>query len=111
MPKKTTEELVALDTIELAEDQALLGDFPGEVDGQPALVTAVLERTVVVQLPGQVEKVLMRKGLVKARRSDLNIVTVRPRQGVGRPRGSTAPAPPAGDPPAPAPGGGEEPAA
>ena len=42
-------ELVRLDTVEMDEDDEILPDFEAEVDGQRVWVTAVLERTVVVE--------------------------------------------------------------
>ena len=46
---KSAAELVRLDTVEMDEDDEILPDFSAEVDGRRVWVTAVLERTVVIE--------------------------------------------------------------
>jgi hypothetical protein len=59
---KSTSELVRLDSVEMDEDDEILPDFEAEVDGRRVWVTAVLERTVVVEpSPGE-PKVLVNRG-------------------------------------------------
>jgi hypothetical protein len=59
---KSTTELVRLDSVEMDEDDEILPDFAAEVDGRRVWVTAVLERTVVVEpAPGE-PKVLVNRG-------------------------------------------------
>ncbi len=59
---KSTSELVRLDAVELDEDDEILPDFEAEVDdGRRVWVTAVLERTAVVEpAPGE-PKVLVNR--------------------------------------------------
>jgi hypothetical protein len=58
---KTTVELVRLDAVALDEDDEILPDFEAEVDGRRVWVTAVLERTAVVEpAPGE-PKVLVNR--------------------------------------------------
>ena len=60
-PSKTTSELVRLDAVEMDEDDEILPDFEAEVDGRRVWVTAVLERTAVVEpAPGE-PKVLVNR--------------------------------------------------
>jgi hypothetical protein len=57
-------ELVRLDTVEMDEDDEILPDFEAEVDGQRVWVTAVLERTVVVEpAPGEPKVLINRRRL------------------------------------------------
>jgi hypothetical protein len=57
-------ELVRLDTVEMDEDDEILPDFEAEVDGQRVWVTAVLERTVVVEpAPGEPKVLVNRRRL------------------------------------------------
>ena len=61
-PSKTATELVRLDAVAMDEDDEILPDFEAEVDGRRVWVTAVLERTVVVEpAPGE-PKVLVNRG-------------------------------------------------
>src|SRR5436190_5638500 len=61
-PSKTASELVRLDAVALDEDDEILPDFEAEVDdGRRVWVTAVLERTAVVEpAPGE-PKVLVNR--------------------------------------------------
>ena len=59
---KSPIELVRLDTVEMDEDDEILPDFAAEVDGRRVWVTAVLERTAVIEpAPGE-PKVLVNRG-------------------------------------------------
>jgi len=62
VPPKTSSELVRLDAVALDEDDEILPDFEAEVDdGRRVWVTAVLERTAVVEpAPGE-PKVLVNR--------------------------------------------------
>jgi hypothetical protein len=58
---KSTPELVRLDAVAMDEDDEILPDFEAEVDGRRVWVTAVLERTAVVEpAPGE-PKVLVNR--------------------------------------------------
>ena len=58
---KANGELVRLDAVAMDEDDEILPDFEAEVDGQRVWVTAVLERTAVVEpAPGE-PKVLVNR--------------------------------------------------
>jgi len=61
-PSKTAIELVRLDAVAMDEDDEILPDFEAEVDdGRRVWVTAVLERTAVVEpAPGE-PKVLVNR--------------------------------------------------
>ena len=60
-PSKTASELVRLDAVAMDEDDEILPDFEAEVDGRRVWVTAVLERTAVVEpAPGE-PKVLVNR--------------------------------------------------
>ncbi len=60
-PSKTPTELVRLDAVAMDEDDEILPDFEAEVDGRRVWVTAVLERTAVVEpAPGE-PKVLVNR--------------------------------------------------
>lgn len=62
---KSTGELVRLDTVEMDEDDEILPDFEAEVDGRRVWVTAVLERTVVVEpAPGEPKVLINRRRLM-----------------------------------------------
>ena len=62
---KSPVELVRLDTVEMDEDDEILPDFSAEVDGRRVWVTAVLERTVVVEpAPGEPKVLVNRKRLM-----------------------------------------------
>src|SRR5256714_15070768 len=64
-PSKSPVELVRLDTVEMDEDDEILPDFEAEVDGRRVWVTAVLERTVVVEpAPGEPKVLVNRSGLM-----------------------------------------------
>jgi hypothetical protein len=58
---KASAELVRLDAVAMDEDDEILPDFEAEVDGRRVWVTAVLERTAVVEpAPGE-PKVLVNR--------------------------------------------------
>ena len=62
---KNPAELVRLDTVEFDEDDEILPDFEAEVDGKRVWVTAVLERTVVVEpAPGEPKVLVNRRRLM-----------------------------------------------
>ena len=62
---KSRGELVRLDTVEMDEDDEILPDFSAEVDGQRVWVTAVLERTVVIEpSPGEPKVLVNRNRLM-----------------------------------------------
>ena len=62
---KSTAELVRLDTVEMDEDDEILPDFSAEVDGRRVWVTAVLERTAVVEpAPGEPKVLVNRSRLM-----------------------------------------------
>jgi hypothetical protein len=61
-PPSSRTELVRLDSVSMDEDDEILPDFEAEVDGRRVWVTAVLERTAVVEpAPGE-PKVLVNRG-------------------------------------------------
>ena len=63
-PSKTPTELVRLDAVAMDEDDEILPDFEAEVDGRRVWVTAVLERTAVVEpAPGEPKVLLNRHRL------------------------------------------------
>src|SRR4030081_1932639 len=58
-------ELVRLDSVSMDEDDEILPDFEAEVDGRRVWVTAVLERTAVVEpAPGEPKVLVNRSGLI-----------------------------------------------
>ena len=62
---KSTAELVRLDTVEMDEDDEILPDFSAEVDGRRVWVTAVLERTAVIEpAPGEPKILVNRRRLL-----------------------------------------------
>jgi hypothetical protein len=62
---KSPVELVRLDTVEMDEDDEILPDFSAEVDGRRVWVTAVLERTVVIEpAPGEPKVLVNRNRLM-----------------------------------------------
>src|ERR1700730_16651969 len=62
---KSPVELVRLDTVEMDEDDEILPDFEAEVDGRRVWVTAVLERTVVIEpAPGEPKVLVNRRRLM-----------------------------------------------
>ena len=62
---KSRAELVRLDSVEMDEDDEILPDFEAEVDGRRVWVTAVLERTVVVEpAPGEPKVLVNRRRLM-----------------------------------------------
>jgi hypothetical protein len=64
MSAKTAPSLVTLDTLGREEDVVILPDFPALVDGRNVWVTAVLERTAVVEpAPGE-PKILVNRARV-----------------------------------------------
>ncbi len=64
-PSSSRIELVALDSVEMDEDDEILPDFEAEVDGRRVWVTAVLERTAVVEpAPGEAKVLVNRRRLM-----------------------------------------------
>src|SRR3981189_3884116 len=64
-PSKSPAELVRLDSVEMDEDDEILPDFEAEVDGRRVWVTAVLERTAVVEpAPGEPKVLVNRRRLM-----------------------------------------------
>jgi len=64
-PSTTRNELVQLDSVEMDEDDEILPDFEAEVDGRRVWVTAVLERTAVVEpAPGEPKVLVNRRRLM-----------------------------------------------
>jgi hypothetical protein len=62
---KSPAELVRLESVEMDEDDEILPDFEAEVDGRRVWVTAVLERTVVVEpAPGEPKVLVNRSRLM-----------------------------------------------
>jgi hypothetical protein len=60
-PSVSPSDLVRLDSVSMDEDDEILPDFEAEVDGRRVWVTAVLERTAVVEpAPGE-PKVLVNR--------------------------------------------------
>jgi hypothetical protein len=58
-------ELVRLDSVEMDEDDEILPDFEAEVDGRRVWVTAVLERTAVIEpAPGEPKVLVNRRRLM-----------------------------------------------
>ena len=58
-------ELVRLDSVSMDEDDEILPDFEAEVDGRRVWVTAVLERTAVVEpAPGEPKVLVNRRRLM-----------------------------------------------
>ena len=65
--EKTTDraELVRLDAVSMDEDDEILPDFEAEVDGRRVWVTAVLERTAVIEpAPGEPKVLVNRRRLL-----------------------------------------------
>jgi hypothetical protein len=61
----TTSELVGLDSVSMDEDDEILPDFEAEVDGRRVWVTAVLERTAVIEpAPGEPKVLVNRRRLM-----------------------------------------------
>ena len=61
----TTSELVSLDSVSMDEDDEILPDFEAEVDGRRVWVTAVLERTAVIEpAPGEPKVLVNRRRLM-----------------------------------------------
>lgn len=64
-PSSTSSELVRLDSVSMDEDDEILPDFEAEVDGRRVWVTAVLERTAVVEpAPGEPKVLVNRRRLM-----------------------------------------------
>jgi hypothetical protein len=64
-PLSSRSELVRLDSVEMDEDDEILPDFEAEVDGRRVWVTAVLERTAVVEpAPGEPKELVNRRRLM-----------------------------------------------
>jgi len=58
-------ELVRLDSVSMDEDDEILPDFEAEVDGRRVWVTAVLERTAVIEpAPGEPKVLVNRRRLM-----------------------------------------------
>ena len=58
-------EMVRLDKVSMDEDDEILPDFEAEVDGQRVWVTAVLERTAVIEpAPGEPKVLVNRRRLL-----------------------------------------------
>src|SRR2546426_8803193 len=67
---KNRVDLVRLDSVEMDEDDEILPDFEAEVDGQRVWVTAVLERTAVIEpAPGEPKVLVNRRRLMVDPRS------------------------------------------
>src|SRR5260370_23713563 len=63
--QSTTTELVRLDSVSMDEDDEILPDFEAEVDGRRVWVTAVLERTAVIEpAPGEPQILVNRRRLL-----------------------------------------------
>ncbi len=66
-------ELVRLDSVSMDEDDEILPDFAAEVDGRRVWVTAVLERTAVIEpAPGE-PKELVNRGRLMVDPSQLRV--------------------------------------
>ena len=64
-PSNSPSELVRLDSVSMDEDDEILPDFEAEVDGRRVWVTAVLERTAVVEpAPGEPKVLVNRRRLM-----------------------------------------------
>ena len=64
-PSSTSADLVRLDSVSMDEDDEILPDFEAEVDGRRVWVTAVLERTAVVEpAPGEPKVLVNRRRLM-----------------------------------------------
>ncbi|HXB04863.1 MAG TPA: hypothetical protein VNY77_08360 [Candidatus Angelobacter sp.] len=64
-PSGSPTELVRLDSVAMDEDDEILPDFEAEVDGRRVWVTAVLERTAVVEpAPGEPKVLVNRRRLM-----------------------------------------------
>ncbi|HXD80519.1 MAG TPA: hypothetical protein VNU27_03005 [Candidatus Acidoferrum sp.] len=64
-PSSGPSELVRLDSVAMDEDDEILPDFEAEVDGRRVWVTAVLERTAVVEpAPGEPKVLVNRRRLM-----------------------------------------------
>src|SRR3982074_2705522 len=69
----TTSELVRLDSVSMDEDDEIIPDFEAEVDGRRVWVTAVLERTAVIEpAPGE-PKVLVNRGRLMVNPTHLRV--------------------------------------
>src|ERR1700682_825531 len=63
-PSSSRTELVQLDSVDMDEDDEILPDFEAEVDGRRVWVTAVLERTAVIEpAPGEPKVLVNRQRL------------------------------------------------
>ena len=83
-PSKTASELVRLDAVTLDEDDEILPDFEAEVDdGRRVWVTAVLERTVVIEHHEGGERSVVRKDAILVKPSAVAFVPGNPNNGVG----------------------------
>src|SRR5258708_27929649 len=71
--QSTTTGLVRLDSVSMDEDDEILPDFEAEVDGRRVWVTAVLERTAVIEpAPGE-PKVLVNRGRLMVNPTHLRV--------------------------------------
>src|SRR5207245_3191661 len=58
-------EVVRLDSVSMDEDDEIIPDFDAEVDGRRVWVTAVLERTAVIEpAPGEPKALVNRRRLL-----------------------------------------------
>ena len=64
-PSSSRINLVRLDSVSMDEDDEILPDFEAEVDGRRVWVTAVLERTAVIEpAPGEPKVLVNRRRLM-----------------------------------------------
>src|SRR2546430_17497709 len=97
--EKTKVELVRLDNVSMDEDDEILPDFEAEVDdGRRVWVTAVLERTAVIEpAPGE-PKVLVNRRRLFVDPRQLRVRHLASKEAApGRP-GGARPRPPPGEP-------------
>src|SRR6266513_3027285 len=103
--EKTKVELVRLDNVSMDEDDEILPDFEAEVDdGRRVWVTAVLERTVVIEHHEGGKRSVVRKDNCMVKPSAVAFVPGNPNNGVGPRQWRRLPGKP------PAPGGPGSPA-
>lgn len=79
----STVELVALSSIVPPENHEVGGGFDAMIDGQRMRIRAVLERTAVVENPGNGDRILVRKDLIMVEPADVPFVPGNPAGGVG----------------------------
>lgn len=86
MSGHTTTELLSLNSIGCEDDVMILPDFPAIVDGRQVWVTAVLERTAVVEpAPGE-PKILVNRARVLVDRAVLRFGEIAARDAARRGR-------------------------